>query len=178
MPPDLLDLYGRVSAWTNEKVAGATSQLDAETPCDEWSVRALLNHMLETQRYFLARGRGEDASLPSPTPPALITDDPVDDFRRVREEMLATFAAPGVVEKSGPALGFALSDQLLHGWDLARATGQDSAMPEGAPEVVYEMLHGRLTDDQRKGTFKPEVQVPADASVQEKLLGYTGRNSS
>ena len=40
------------------------------------------------------------------------------------------------------------------------------------------MIHGRLTDDQRKSVFKPELPVPANASAQDKLLAYTGRNPS
>jgi uncharacterized protein (TIGR03086 family) len=175
MPLDLLDLYGRASTWTNEKVSAATDELDAQTPCDEWDVRALLDHMLETQRYFLSAARGEQASPPSPTPPKLITNDPTADFERTREEMLRTFGKPGVLDKTGPALGIAFSDQLLHGWDLARAIGQDDTMPKGLPEAAYELIHGRFTDDERKGVFNPEVAVRSDASPQEKLLAYTGR---
>jgi len=174
MSLDLLDLYGRASAWANEKVAAA-EDLDAKTPCDEWDLRTLLDHMLETQNYFLSSARGEDASPPSPTPPKLISDDPAADFRHTREEMLAAFAEPGVVEKTGPALGIAFSDQLLHGWDVARASGQDDTMPDGLPEAAYEVIHGRFTDDQRKGVFKSEVSVPPDASPQQKLLAYSGR---
>jgi uncharacterized protein (TIGR03086 family) len=175
MPLELLDLYSRASTWTNEKIAGAATRLDARTPCDDWDVRTLLDHMLETQRYFLGSARGEDASPPSPTPPRLISDDPAADFERTRVEMLHAFGEPGVVDKTGPALGIAFSDQLLHGWDLARATGQDDTMPEGLPDVAYELIHGRFTEDQRKGVFKPEVAVGSDASPQEKLLAYTGR---
>jgi uncharacterized protein (TIGR03086 family) len=178
MPPDQLDLYRRASTWTNEKITAAASQLDARTPCDEWDVRTLLDHMLETQRYFLGAARGEDVSPPAPTPPKLITDDPAADFERTREEMLHAYGEPRVLDRTGPALGIAFSDQLLHGWDLARATGQDDTMPEGLPDAAYELIHGRFTDYERKGIFKPEATVRADASPQEKLLAYTGRPSN
>jgi len=178
MDLDLLELYGQASQWTLDKVAGASERLDAPTPCDDWDVRGLLNHMLDTQHYFVASARGEDAKLPSPTPPAVLGSDPVADFERARDETLQTFGEDGVIEKTGPSLGIAFSDQLLHGWDLAKATGQDTTMPAGLPEVAYEMIHGRFTDEQRKGTFKPEVAVAPDASAQEKLLAYTGRNPS
>ena len=49
-------------------------------------------------------------------------------------------------------------------------------MPDGLAEAAYEMIHGRFTDDQRKGVFKPEVTVADDASAQDKLLAYTGRD--
>ena len=175
---DPLDLYGRASEWTLSKVAGAAKNLDASTPCDEWDVRGVMNHMLDTQNYFVGATRGDDVSPPSPHPPELISDDPVADFERARAETLATFGEKGVVERTGPSLGIAFSDQLLHGWDLAKATGQDSTMPEGLPDAAYEMIHGRFTDEQRQGIFKPEVVVGPNASGQDKLLAYTGRNPS
>ncbi len=178
MEPDLLDLYRRAGDWTSSKVAGASSQLEAPTTCDDWDVRTLMSHMLDTQRYFVGAARGQDVSPPSPTPPDLVGSDPCGDFRRAQDEAVRTFAEPGVIERTGPALGIAFSDQLLHGWDLARSTAQDATMPEGLPEAAYAMIHGRFTDDQRKGVFKPEIPVPADASAQERLLAYTGRDPS
>jgi uncharacterized protein (TIGR03086 family) len=175
MSSDMLELYSRASEWTNEKVAGAVTHLDARTPCDDWDVRTLLNHMLDTQRFFLSQARGEDASPPSPVPPEVLSDDPVNDFNSSRTEMLAAFGNPGVIEKTDPALGIAFSDQLLHGWDLAKATGQGAAMPDGLAEAAYQTIHGRFTDEQRKGTFKPERAVSDGASWQERLLAYTGR---
>jgi uncharacterized protein (TIGR03086 family) len=176
MNNDMLDLYGRASEWTLSKVGGAADKLDSKTPCDQWSVRELMNHMLETQNYFVNSAHGRDASPPSPTPPSdLVGDNPMADFQHARDETISTFSEEGVIEKTGPSLGIAFSDQLLHGWDLARATGQDATMPDGLPEAAYEMIHGRFTDDQRKGVFKPEIIVGANASAQDKLLAYTGR---
>jgi uncharacterized protein (TIGR03086 family) len=174
MPTDLLDLYARASDWCREKVAGAKT-LDAPTGCDEWNVRDLLNHMLETQRYFAGSARGEDVSPPGPTPPEVLSGDPVNDFASARADVLEAFGKEGVVDKTGPALGIAFSDQLLHGWDLARATGQDTAMPDGLAEEAYRAIHGQFTEEQRKGVFKPELPVSDDATAQERLLAYTGR---
>jgi uncharacterized protein (TIGR03086 family) len=178
MEPDLLDLYERASTWTASKVAGVTEKLDAPTPCDDWDVATLMNHMLETQRYFLGVARAEDVSPPSPNPPELIGDNPAADFDAARSEVASAYQAPGVIEKTGPSLGIAFSDSLLHGWDLAKATAQDATMPEGLPEAAFDMIHGRFTDDQRKGVFKPEVKVATDASAQDRLLAYTGRDPS
>jgi len=79
-------------------------------------------------------------------------------------------------EKTGPALGIAFADQLLHGWDLARASHQDDTMPDGLAEAAYETIHGRFTDEQRKGVFGPEVPVDDDAPAQARLLAYSGRD--
>jgi len=163
MTKDLLDFYSRASEWTLDKVKGAAAELDTDTPCDKWDVRELMNHMLETQQYFVGSARGEDASPPGQTPPTtLLGEDPVSDFKRAREETMRTFGDEDVQKKTGPALGIAFADQLLHGWDLA--------------EAAYETIHGQFTDEQRKGVFKPEIEVGADASAQDKLLAYTGRD--
>ena len=175
MEHNLLELYDQASAWTTEKVAGAT-KLDAATPCDDWNLRTLLDHMLETQRYFLNSARGEDASPPGKTPPATLSDDPAADFEGVRHEVMRAFGGDGVIEKTGPALGIAFSDMLLHGWDVARATQQDSTMPAGLAEAAYQQIHGKFTDEQRVGVFKPERPIAKDAPPQARLLAYTGRD--
>ena len=77
MTSDPLALDQCASEWTLSMVSGSVDKLDEATPCDEWDVRTLMNHMLETQQYFVARARGEDASPPSPQPPDLVGDDPV-----------------------------------------------------------------------------------------------------
>jgi uncharacterized protein (TIGR03086 family) len=131
--------------------------------------------MLDTQRYFVNSAQGKEASLPSPTPPQLLGPDPVKDLEAARDEMIETFSRNGVIERTGPAIGIAFTDALVHGWDLAKATGQDTGMPEGLAEAAYQTIHGRLTAEQRKGGFKPELRVANDASAQERLLAYTGR---
>lgn len=171
---DLLDMYRRASEWTTEKVSGATD-LSAETPCEGWQLRTLLDHMLETQRYFASAARGEDASPPGPTPPSLLSENPAADFARARQEVIEAFSAEGVLDKTGPLLGIAFADQLLHGWDVARATGQDDAMPADLPQPAYDHIHGRFSDEQRKGVFGPEIHLEGEATPQERLLAYTGR---
>lgn len=175
MDLDWLQCYRDVSAWTAAMVGGV-KDLDAPTPCDDWSLRDLLNHMLDTQRYFLSAAQGEQASPPGPNPPDVLGADPRQDFEQIQEQVAAAFSQDGVIDKTGPALGIAFADQLLHGWDVARTTGQDATMPEGLAQAAYDTIHGRFTDEQRKGVFKPELPVPDDATPQQRLLAYTGRN--
>jgi uncharacterized protein (TIGR03086 family) len=175
MDADLLNLYRQTSDWTIRNVAGA-SDLDAATPCEEWKLRDLLNHMLDTQHYFLSAARGEDASPPGPTPSNVLGPDPKADFEKACTEVLEVFRQDGVIEKTGPALGIAFADMLIHGSDVARATGQDDTMPARLAEAAYDAIHGRFTDEQRKGVFKPEVPLGAEATAQQRLLAYTGRD--
>jgi uncharacterized protein (TIGR03086 family) len=172
---DLLGLFERASEWTASKVEGAADQLDASTGCEDWDARTLIDHLVETQRYFTATAKGEDASLPGAMPSPSVGDDPVGVYRAARDETLAAYRAPGVIERTGPSLGIAFADQLVHGWDLAKATGQDATMPDDLAEAAWSMLDGRLTDERRGNAFKPAVDAPDGASTQERLLAYTGR---
>jgi uncharacterized protein (TIGR03086 family) len=172
---DLLDQFDRGTQWTGSKIAAASDKLDDTTPCEAWDVRTLINHMIDTQHFFTAKARGEDAPFPTATPPALIGDDPVATYEETRQETLRAHREPGVLDKTGPMLGIALCDQLIHGWDLATATGQDATMPEDLAEAAFATIDGRLTDEQRGDSFKAAVDIPDDASVQDRLLAYTGR---
>jgi len=175
MDHDLLDLYAQASAWTSSKVPGALSHLDDPTTCDRWDVRTLLNHIVQIQRYFVALAQGDELEL-TPDPPDLLSDDPASDFHEVRTDALRVFGEPGAIERTGIALAVAFSDELVHGWDLARSTHQDPTMPEGLPGAALRMIHGRFTDEQRRGIFKPAISIDESSSDQDKLLAYTGRD--
>jgi uncharacterized protein (TIGR03086 family) len=176
MDIDLIDLFERGSKWTKSKVAGAKDRLDDPTPCERWKVRDVMNHLLDTQRYFRESAAGKDAALPNgETPPDKLAKDPVRQYERARKSTLDAYRGEGVLEKTGPALGIAFVDQLVHGWDIAKATGQDTTMPDDLARAAFQMLDGRLTDEQRGDGFKPAVQVAEGAPAQEKLLAYVGR---
>jgi hypothetical protein len=49
-------------------------------------------------------------------------------------------------------------------------------MPEGLAQPAYDHIHGRFTDEQRKGTFGPEITLEGEATPEERLLAYTGRD--
>jgi uncharacterized protein (TIGR03086 family) len=174
---DLLDLFDRGSKWTMSKVSGAKTDLDDPTPCEQWKVRDVMNHMLDSQRYFKDSAKGKDAALPrGDTPPDKLAKDPVKQYDRARKATLDAFRVDGVLEKTGPALGIAFADQLVHGWDLAKATGQDTTMPDDLAQAAFQMVDGNIPDDRRgDDSFKPAIQVGDGSSAQQKLLAYLGR---
>lgn len=174
MGTDLIALYRTASEWTGEKVAGVTD-LGAATPCEEWKVRDVLNHVLETQRFFVSTARGEEATPPGSAPPDTVSEDPSADLRKVQADVIESFSQDGVIERTGPSIGIAFTDQLVHGWDLAKATDQDATMPDGLAQAAYDLIHGKFSDEQRSSLFKPEVPVGDDATPQQRLLAYTGR---
>ena len=184
---DMIDLYDRATAWTATKVAGAATQLDAPTPCTEWTVRRLIDHLLWGQAMFATGPAGGTIAPPEGPPPALVGDDPAAQYERARRETIAAYGAPGVMEgmitgfaAGAPAivvLGIAFCDQLIHGWDLACATGQDTTMPPDLAAVGRQLLEGRIADASRGAgkNFGPAVTVADDAGDQDALLAYCGR---
>jgi uncharacterized protein (TIGR03086 family) len=173
---DLLDLFDRGSAWTQEKIAGAVGKLDAQTPCDEWDVRTLLNHLMQGQKLFQGGARGEPAAPPAAMPPDVLGDDPVAQYEEARQATMAAYREPGALENHAFLLGIGFVDQLVHGWDLAKATGQDTAMPSDLAETAFGLVNGQLPTDGSSPFFKAAVQVPDDAPAQDKLLGLGGRD--
>ena len=73
------------------------------------------------------------------------------------------------------SLMFPFGDILIHKWDLAKPTGQDTAMDSSMADVVYNMWGPMMGGMREHGVFGPEVVVPANASDRDKLLGLCGR---
>ena len=172
---DLVDLFERGSAWTKEKIDAAKGSLDAQTPCEGWDVRTLVNHLIGWNTFFQAAARGEEAAPPPEPPLDVAGDDPAASYEAARQATLAAFREPGALEKVGATAGIAFVDQVVHGTDIAKATGQDATMPPDLAEAAFGMVDGRLTDERRGQAFKPAVPVDEGASAQDKLLAYLGR---
>ncbi|MCX2963423.1 TIGR03086 family metal-binding protein [Gordonia aquimaris] len=83
----------------------------------------------------------------------------------------------GGVEAPAEVMGtIALSELVLHGWDVARAIGIDYALPEEILQVVFDFHHPPGPQSERDGMFGPVVAVPDDARLIDRLAGLTGRD--
>jgi uncharacterized protein (TIGR03086 family) len=155
----------------------ATSQLGAPTPCREWTVTELLEHMAGGTSYLL------DALGVAHEPPG----PDVSAYEAAVERCVVELRKPGALERRcmSPA-GFEWSiaeatagtfmDQLVHTWDLAVATGQDPKLDNELAEACVAMFLPAMPEIGRQaGLVGPEVAVPADASAQNQLLGAMGR---
>jgi uncharacterized protein (TIGR03086 family) len=172
---DPVDLFDKGSAWTKQKIEGAKDQLDAQTPCDEWDVRSVINHLLDGQQgYFQKAALGEKAAPPSPNPPDILKGDPAGEYEKTRKATLDAFRKADP-KKAMMTMGIAFVDQVVHGTDIAKATGQDATIPPDLAEAAFGMVNGNITDENRGNGFKAEVKVPENAPAQDKLLAYLGR---
>jgi uncharacterized protein (TIGR03086 family) len=161
-------------------VAGITpDQLEQPTPCDAFTVRGVLEHMIGGATAFAAAYWGQPADAPDLT-------DPLGTFGEVLGDLVAAVTAPGALDRSvqapfGEVSGetfarFIVLDGLVHGWDMATATGQ-AYDPPADLVAAADAFARQAVDPLRDGgqTFADAVEPRADASPIERLANYTGR---
>lgn len=170
------------------RVAGCVrdGQLGAPTPCDGWTVRDLVGHVLGLTAAFTAAARKE--TLHGDAPDGLpagwrdLLHRQADDLAQAwrRPEAWQGEAKAGGVTMPGDVMGVVALDELvLHGWDLARATGQRFDATLADVEACTDFaaaVSGPGQEDQRQGLYGPVVPVPDDAPALDRLLGLAGRD--
>jgi uncharacterized protein (TIGR03086 family) len=179
---DISDRIALLSDHFEELIRGAPAGAWSKpTPCSEWTAAELVGHVVDVHAMML---RPLDRSL-SPAPAA--TDDPLGAFRAARSDVAAVLADPqlastgydgllghAVVEETiDNFLGF---DLVIHGWDLARATGQDSELPANEVERIAARCAELGENLRLPGVCGPPVDVPAGTSAQDRLLALLGRD--
>ncbi len=165
-------------------------QLLAQTPCTEWSVRDLLNHVIGTLwlvSTLFADEVPQRASGPGGLPVEdLAGDDPAAAYADAAAAALASAARKGALvashqtplgEMPGPFLaGFTTLDVFVHGWDLAKATGQSVDLDRDLAAHLLTFARQAITDETRAPRIGPEVAAPEDAPVVDRLVAYLGRH--
>jgi uncharacterized protein (TIGR03086 family) len=167
------------------------ADLGRATPCGDWTVADLLNHLSIQHRGFAAAARGEggDLAIWAPRPPAA---DPVADFLAATAEVLTAFAADEV--KTVPfrlpeistalefpatqAMSFHFIDYVVHSWDLARSIGTHPDLDQPALEAAQ--LVAQQVPDEARGRpgspFGPKIPVSADAPLLDRIVAHLGRS--
>ena len=186
---DSVALLGRVVDETTRLVEGTTpEQLGEKTPCTEWTVRDLINHVTGGGTMFAISA--EQGSVPDEVLGQLMGGDNLGDdyksaWKAASARALQAFEDPAVLEKqvrlpfgempAGVALNIAVFDVATHACDLARATGQtvkDDELLEGALAMGRQMIGPEL---RQPGVFDAEQPVADDAPVADRLLAFAGR---
>jgi uncharacterized protein (TIGR03086 family) len=171
-------------------------QLAAPTPCTDLPVGGLLDHFMGLSLAFTwaARKSTETESGGTRPGPGTASAENLDPrwravLPRRLDELVAAWSDPaaweGMAEAGGvrmPAdvLGVVALDELvMHGWDLARATGQAFICDPASTAVVLEFTAEAAQPGQeagRAGIFGPVVEVPEDAPAFDRALGFAGRD--
>lgn len=176
-----------VFASTREVMASVQpDQLGAQSPCAEWDVAGVINHVVGAQHFFAAGMRGEQ--------PAEGQNWAEGDYMAAYDEAsaacLACFQEEGALEKTvalpfgempgSAVMGMAMTDIFTHGWDIAKATGQSTDL---APELAAGILaqSQRAISPEWRGPedspapFGAEAQCADDSCAADQLAAFLGR---
>ncbi len=158
-------------------------QLDDPTPCANFTVSSVLEHMIGGATAFAPGFRGDAA--PAAAAPA--GDDTLHaQWRRAMTDLLDAVHTPGGQERTiaspfGEVPGSVFAryiafDGIVHGWDLATATGRPYSPREELVAEIDAFARGLLKPEMRDGdTFAAETPAPPDASPLERLVAFSGR---
>jgi uncharacterized protein (TIGR03086 family) len=174
------ETFRRVAAdFTTRVDAISPDGWDADAPCEGRVARDVVRHLVEWVPWWV--GEGTDHSL---TVTASVDDDPAAAWAQLQALLDRPEAATETFDSEmfggGMRLGvaterFVTSDVLVHTWDLASATGQDTSIDADFAARMYE---GMLPMDdmlRQSGHFGPAVEVSDDADTVSKLIAFTGR---
>jgi len=169
---EVAEIWKQAAAkWNEVSAQAADADMDKPSTCPEWSVRELVEHTMHWQGAggaALGAGTapGQEWATVEPALSAAL-DDPAN--------LEGTVAEFGDMPKQGVA-GLVIGDLLVHSWDLARSIGADETLPVGAVEATLMGLRRMPEEMLRSATmFGPPIEVADDASPQDQLLAFVGR---
>jgi uncharacterized protein (TIGR03086 family) len=187
MPADAAELHRRAADAFGDRVhAIKDDQWELPTPCSDWNVRELVNHLVYDNRCTAPLMAGSTiAEVGDRFEGDLLGDDPRGAWDRSHAEATKAVQADGALDRtvhlsSGdtPATEYVrqlFADHLIHGWDLARAIGADERLD---PELVDACAGWFASVEEHyraAGAIGPRPQTPPGADEQAKLLAAFGR---
>ncbi|MFC9510155.1 TIGR03086 family metal-binding protein [Streptomyces sp. NPDC057002] len=163
-------------------------QLADPTPCPEYAVRNVLAHLVHLTVAFRDAGR-KDLGVTTDTNPGSTLPELGQGWREELPKVLGELAEAwrdpaawtgmtraGGVDLPGEIAGLVATDELvIHGWDLARATGQSYAPDPAALRICHDFLAAAADDPDRGEIFGPVVPVEEDAALLDRAVGLSGR---
>jgi uncharacterized protein (TIGR03086 family) len=180
-----VDQLDSVLATVDPLVAAVGSdQWAAPTPCSDWDVRGLLNHLVRGNEVYAAALAGREG-------PARDADvlgaDPAAAYQASAAAVVGAFREPGALDRpvtvpfgtvpGAMALDLRIVEVLTHGWDLARATGRTVSFPDDVveQEIAFSRQALPMIPPERS-PFAPSHPVPDDAAPLDRLVALLGRD--
>lgn len=164
-------------------------QLGAPTPCSQYRLGELIDHVSGLAVGFTAAAK-KDLGPITARPPSADASRLGDDWRTRIPGQLASLASAwrdpaawqgmtqvGGVDLPGEVAGtIGLGEVVIHGWDVARASGQPFSAEPWELEACLEYV--AMVAGMDGGPFGPAVDVPADAPLLDRAIGASGRDPS
>lgn len=180
---DPIDRIERATAFAGEKVEHvAPSDMSRPTPCSEFDVRALLNHMIGNLGMLTVAAEGAKSTLPEGDQ---FGSDPAGTYAERRNALLVALRTAGVLDRNwempfgsmpGQMMaGIAFMEHLTHGWDVAKASGQDTSMPADLVSECMELVTPMDALLRTPGICGPAISVPENSSSQDTFIAFMGR---
>jgi uncharacterized protein (TIGR03086 family) len=190
---ETLEVVEQGLAWGRSRIAGiGDTPLDTPTPCARWDVRHLVNHVVSANAVIVKALSSEDGDWDAWGKDSVHADvlaeidvwpNPLEQYDPNIAYVCAAardFPPDRLFLMSGnqvPAIMLAHAssfDSVIHGWDLARVTGQDPEIPAGLVEAYLSIASG-IPADGVATAFGPKIDVPASASPTDRLVAALGR---
>jgi uncharacterized protein (TIGR03086 family) len=184
----IAELHAQALDVTGRTVAGIPAdRWHAGTPCAGWDVRALLNHVVSGNLWAAELAAGATIkSVGDRLDGDVLGADPVGSYAASAKAAAAAFLRPGALDAPcavsyGPVPGSVYAghrfiDVFIHGWDLATATGQDTALDAHLMEACRRIIEPQLELFRGTGSLAAELPVPPDANAQTRFLAMLGRS--
>jgi uncharacterized protein (TIGR03086 family) len=184
----IVDLYRRsLDGFTDRVAEVAPDQWDAPTPCEDWDVRALVNHVVSEDRWTAPlMGGATIAEVGGRFDGDLIGYNPTAAATAATAEAYASVVQEGALERvvhlsfgDTPAEEYVrqlLADHLVHAWDLAVAIGVDSSLDPEVVQACAEWFAEREEIYREGGAIGPRAQAGARADAQDQLIAAFGRD--
>jgi uncharacterized protein (TIGR03086 family) len=180
---ETMALLARALAQAQQIVGGVRGdQLDGPTPCRSWDVRTLVGHVMHDLRQYQVVAKGGDYGRPA------VAEVAFDAWSTAaRDEGAALLAAwrlrDDVTDKEVNRVNQEISEFAVHGWDIARATGQDIDFDAGVTDRALGWARQNLRPEFRGAeqdgfAFAPEVTSDETAPAADRLAAFFGRDPS
>lgn len=183
MSAELLNALDQINSNANRLIGAVTDdQWSAQTPCTEWTVRDLVNHMTGTTNFLhAAASRGEPTAGPDADH---LGDDPAAAFRTAAARTMAAWRADGALDgmvtlpaemPAIAALGVNVIDTGTHCWDLAQAIGAEHGLSDELIGTIDHWNRQVVSDEVRSGGGFGEQLETGSADGMTAMLGFVGR---
>jgi uncharacterized protein (TIGR03086 family) len=167
--PDVIGDHRQACDAFTLAVRSAGGHWEAPSPCTEWDARGVLEHVIGFHDVLLLR--------PLEAKPTRPKDDPEARWATTAEAIFSALSRPGVVDaQRASLLGVLTTDVVIHTWDLSKAVGREVVLDTRLCQIGLERALANKAQFEASDMFRPPVPISQDASVQDRLLAFFGRD--
>lgn len=182
-----VDFFVRASAFFGERVRDiGDEEWSLPTPCEGWDVRTVVAHVVVGDSQVATLIGGGDVQRVEEFNPSVLGPNPAATWRGTALAAIRAFATPGALERryahpignvrGRTMIGFRITDSLVHGWDVAKAVGDDVLLDPEICEYCLDFWFPMAASLPESGYYAPSVMPSEGADAGTRLLALLGRS--